>query len=209
MLTHQFFTANTPAQGFWAEHVFKDVYSLTQLENSLEKLAFPKNKNDLNGHDPFGAVLGDGFEAFGEIIFQKLGMHPDLSVDKLVVCPPGQIGYDFTFTHTKNQLPGTIQSKYMGKAKAWESELREGEKMKLERFQNASYNLARVPIDVTENLIVFTNATGIDYFTADTLLYGKVRCIGRKHINFLTKENPAFWDTAREMIMQANPYIKF
>jgi hypothetical protein len=209
MLTHQFFTANTPAQGFWAEKVFKNVYSLEKLENNLENTAFPKDTNDLNGHDPFGAVLGDGLEAFGEIFFRTFGMHPDLCVDKLVVCPPGQIGYDFTFTHTKNQSQGTIQSKYMGKTKAWKTELREGEKMKLERFQNASLNLAGVPVELKENLIVFTNAKDIDYFTSDTLLHGKVRCIGRPHIKFLTKDNIAFWNNAREMIMQANPYIKF
>jgi hypothetical protein len=209
MLTHQFFTANTPAQGFWAEHVFKAVYSLEQLENNLEKVAFPKNADDLNGHDPLSAVLGDGFEAFGEILFQQFGMHPDLSVDKLVVCPPGQQGYDFTFTHGKNQMPGTIQSKYKAKSKAWAEELREGEKMKLERYLKASQNEAMVPVNATDNMIVFTNATGIDYFTADTLLYGKVRCVGRKHIKFLTKDRPAFWDKARQIIMQANPYIKF
>lgn len=209
MLTHQFFTANTPIQGFWAEQVFKDVYSLEKLENNLEKVAFPKNLDDLNGHDPLGLVLGNGFEAFGEIFFKVFGLHPDLSVDELNVCPPGQIGYDFTFTHAKNQLPGTIQAKYKGKSKAWEVKLREGENMKLERFQNASLNTASVPVDSKDNLIVFTNATGIDYFTVDTLLYGKVRCIGRPHINFLTKDNTAFWNTARDMITQANPYVKF
>jgi hypothetical protein len=209
MLTHQFFVANTPVQGFWAEEVFKNVYSLEKLENNLEKVAFPKNLDDLNGHDPLGAVLGDGFEAFGEILFRIFGLHPDLSVDKLVVCPLGQIGYDFTFTHARNQLPGTIQSKYKAKSNAWKTKLRESESMKLERFQNASLNLANVPVDATENLIVFTNAKGIDYFTANTLLYGKVRCVCRHHIKFLTKDNPAFWDTAREIIMQTNPYIKF
>jgi hypothetical protein len=208
ILQHQFWVSNTPAQGFWAEQMFKNVCSLRQLENNLQRLAFPKNSDDLNGHDPF-SLMGDGFEGFGEIFFNIFGLHPDIKVTNLQVCPPGQIGFDFKYSHTKDYSNGTIQSKYIGKGNAWESELRESETMKLERFQNASLNVGGVSVDTTENLIVFTNATGIDYFTEDVLLYGKVRCIGRKHIEYLTKDNTAFWDTARTMIVQTNPYIKF
>jgi|APGre2960657373_1045057.scaffolds.fasta_scaffold86361_2 hypothetical protein len=207
-LQHQFWTANTPAQGFWAEKVFKGVYSLQQLENNLQKIAFPKDPEELNGHDPL-TLMGDGFEGFGEIFFNVFGLHPDIKVTNLKVCPPGQIGFDFKYSHTRDYSNGTIQSKYIGKGKAFETELRESETMKLERFQNASLNIGGVSADATDNLIVFTNATGIDYFTADTLLYGKVRCISRKHIDYLTKDNLAVWDTARSMIMQTNHYIKF
>jgi hypothetical protein len=125
------------------------------------------------------------------------------------VCPEGQQGFDFTYKHTADYSDSTIQSKYIGKGKAWEEELRESEKMRLERYLKASQNEAMVPVEATDNMIVFTNAKGIDYFTAETLLYDKVRCIGRKHIEYLTNNNLAFWDTSRAMIMQTNPYIKF
>jgi hypothetical protein len=208
-LKHRFFTGNTPAQGFWVQQVFKDVYSLQKLENNLQKVAFPKNPADLNGHDPFSMVLGDGWEAFGEILFREFGRHPDIRVSNLEVCPPGQIGFDFTYKHTRDYSNGTIQSKYIGKAEAWAEELRESETMKLERFQNASYNVGGVSVEATDNMIVFTNAKGIDYFTSEVLLYDKVRCIGRPQITYLVDKNPAFWDTARKMIIDTNPYIGF
>lgn len=208
-LQHNFFVGNTPKQGFWAQQVFTDVYSLQNLESNLQKVAFPKDPHDLNGHDPLSKVLGDGWEAFGEIFFTVFGLHPDIKVYKLTVCPPGQQGYDYTFTHTKNLLPATIQAKYIGKKSAWQEMLQESENMKLERFLKSSQNEANVPVDATDNMIVFTNAAGIDYWTAGKLLYDKVRLIGRKHIDYLTKDNPAFWDTAREMITSTNKYVSF
>jgi hypothetical protein len=209
MLNHQFWIGNTPAQGFWAGQVFKDAYSLRKLETNLQATAFPKNPDDLNGHDPLSKILGDGFEGFGEIFFTVFGLHPDIRVCQLQVSPPNQQGFDYTHKHTKDYSNGTIQSKFIGKGKAWEEELRESEKMRLERYLKASQNEAMVPVETTDNMIVFTNAKGIDYFTAETLLYDKVRCIGRKHIEYLTNNNPAFWDTARNMIIKTNPYIKF
>ena len=209
MLTHRFFIGNTPNQSFWAYHAFKDVYSLDKLQNNLQKLAFPKDPSDLNGHDPLSMILGDGWEGFGEIFFKVFGLHPDVRVSKLVVSPPGQQGFDFEFTHSQNLRNGTIQAKYIGKGKAWEEELRESENMKLERCLKASQNEAGVSVDDDDNIIVFTNAKDIHYFTADVLLYDKVRCIGRSHIKYVTDQNPAFWDKTRELIMQANPNIKF
>jgi hypothetical protein len=215
-LQHQFWVGNTPAQDFWAEQVFKDVYSLQKLEANLQIVAFPKNPNDLNGHDPLSKVLGDGWEGFGEIFFRVFGLHKDVRVCQLQVSPPGQQGFDFTHKHIKDYSNGTIQAKYIGKGKAWEEKLRESEKMRLERYLKSSQNEAGVPVEATDNMIVFTNAKGIDYFTSETLLYDKVRCIGRPQITYLVDKDPssdyrnlAFWDTARAMIMQTNPYIKF
>jgi len=208
-LQHPFWTANTPAQGFWAEKVFKGVYSLQQLENNLQTTAFPKDPGDLNGHDPFSKVLGDGFEGFFEIVGTEFGVHPDLRIFKIVPATTGQQGFDFLAVHTVTGEVVTIQCKYIGKGKAWEEELRESETMKLERFLKASQNEAMVPVEAIDNMIVFTNATGIDYFTAETLLYDKVRCVGRSQIKYLVDKNSAFWDTARHKIMQSNPYIKF
>jgi hypothetical protein len=208
-LKHRFWTANTPAQGFWAQEVFKDVYSLQKLENNLQKVAFPQNPADLNGHDPFSMVLGDGWEGFFEIVGKVFGIHPDLRIVDIVSAPPGQQGFDFVAVHTKTGEVVTIQCKYIGKSEAWAEELRENEKMKLERYLKASQNEAGVPVEATDNMIVFTNAKGIDYFTSEVLLYDKVRCIGRPQITYLVDKNPAFWDTARKMITDTNPYIGF
>jgi hypothetical protein len=208
-LQHIFFIGNTPKQGFWSEKVFKNVYSLNDLERNLQKLAFPKDSSDLNGHDPLSKILGDGWEAFGEIFFTVFGLHPDIKVYNLKICPPGQQGYDYTFTHAKNLLPSTIQAKYIGKNSAWQEILKENENMKLERFLKASQNEANVPVDATDNMIIFTNAADIDYWTSGKLLYNKVRFIGRKHILYLTENNPAFWDTARAMIKTTNKYVSF
>ncbi len=208
-LQHRFWTANTSAQGFWAQEVFKDVYSLRKLETNLQKVAFPKNPDDLNGHNPLERVLGDGWEGFFEIVGKVFGIHPDLRIVDVVPAPPGQQGFDFVAVHTKTGKVVTIQCKYIGKSEAWAEELRESESMRLERFLKASQNEAMVPVEATDNMIVFTNAKGIDYFTSEVLLYEKVRCIGRPHIEHLVKENPAFWDTARKMITDTNPYIVF
>lgn len=208
-LQHRFWTGNTPSQGFWAQEVFKGVYSLEKLENNLQKVAFPKNPDDLNGHDPLSMVLGDGWEGFFEIVGKVFGIHPDLRIVDVVSSPPGQQGYDFVAVHTKTGEVVTIQCKYIGKSEAWAEELRESETMKLERFLKASQNEAGVPVEATDNMIVFTNAAGIDYFTSEVLLYEKVRCVGRPQIKYLVKDNPAFWDRARQMITDANPYIGF
>ena len=209
VMKHRFWTASTPAQGFWAEEVFRDADSLSKLESNLQKVAFPEDPAELNGHDPLGKVIGDGWEGLFEIIGLVFGMHPDLRMSDVVPAPPDQQGYDFVAVHTKYQQPVTIQCKFVGKSQAWETELRESETMRLERFLKASQNEADVPVKATDNMIVFTNAKNIHYFTSDILLYNKVRCIGREQITYLINKNPSFWDKARQMISDTNPYIKW
>jgi hypothetical protein len=208
-LQHRFWTANTPAQGFWAQEVFKNVNSLQKFENNLQKVAFPKNQNNLNGHDPLRRILGDGWEGFFEIFGKVFGIHPDLRIVEIVPSPPEQQGFDFVAVHTQTGEVVTIQCKYIGKSEAWTEELRESESMKLERFLKASQNEAMVSVKSIDNMIVFTNAKGIDYFTSEVLLYEKVRCIGRRQITYLVDKNTAFWNTARKMITDTNPYIGF
>lgn len=207
-LQHQFWFSNTPSQGIWAKQVFQGIESLEQLEDNLEKLAFPKNPDDLFGHDPFGEILGDGWEAFNEILFKVYGLFPGVGFTDAQVLPPGTIGCDFTGVGIDTK-PATVQSKYKGKSKAWQIELAEGLDMKLERFVAQSQNTFGVPIDSKTNMLVVTNAKGIHYWTNDNLLFGKVRCIGRDQITYLVNNNPMFWKTAREMITTTNPVIQF
>ncbi len=206
-LYHRFWFGNTPTQNFWAYRVFKDVDSLASLEKKLELLAFPKNPADLNGHDPYEKILGDGWEAFSEFFIRKLGMHPDIGIIDLQVCPPKTIGVDFTGVGL-NLNPATVQSKYKGKSKAWDLELAEGPDMKLERFQNQSLNRFKVKVEDDRNMIVITNAKDINSWTSDKLLFNKVRCIGRAKIEFLVN-NPAFWNSLRDSITYTNPHIVF
>jgi hypothetical protein len=207
-LQHRFWYGNTPAQGIWAKKVFQGVESLEQLENNLEKLAFPKNTDDLFGHDPFGEILGDGWEGFNEILLKVYGVHPDIGIVEVEVLPPGAIGCDFKGKGI-DLKPGTVQSKYKGRSKAWQIELAEGPDMKLERFLLQSQNTYMVDVTSKTNMLVITNAVGINYWTADELLFGKVRCLGREQIQYLVNNNPAFWACARDMIVATNPYINF
>lgn len=207
-LTHRFWFGNTPKQGLWAEKVFNKVESLEQFETSLEKVAFPKNPDDLFGHDPYSMILGDGWEGFNEILLKIYGTHPDIGFVEAEVLPPGAIGCDFK--GKGNDLnPGTVQSKYKGKSKAWQIELAEGPVMKLERFLTQSQNAYGVDVASKTNMLVITNAVGINFWTADNLLFGKVRCLGRDQIQYLVNNNPAFWAQARAMIMATNPHINF
>lgn len=207
-LQHQFWFGNTPAQGIWAEKLFQGVESLGQFETSLEKLAFPKNPDDLFGHDPYRMILGDGWEGFCEILFKAFGLYPGVGFTNAQVLPPGTIGCDFAGLGIDGNL-GTAQSKYKGKSKAWRIELAEGPDMKLERFAFQSQNAWGVPVDSKTNMIVVTNTIGINYWTSDNLLLGKVSCIGREKIKTLVDKNPMFWKTAREMITATNPAIQF
>jgi len=207
-LTHRFWFGNTPKQGLWAEKVFNKVESLEQLEINLEKIAFPKNPDDLFGHDPYSMILGDGWEGFNEILLKVYGSHPDIGVVDAEVLPPGAIGCDFKGKGI-DLNPGTVQSKYKGKSKAWQIELAEGPDMKLERFLAQSQNAYGVNVNSKTNMLVITNAVGINYWTADELLFGKVRCLGREHIKYLVNNNPAFWARARDIIVATNPHINF
>lgn len=206
MLQHPFFVANTPAQGFWAKQLYGTAKSLETFENNLQKLAFPINENDLNGHKPNG-ILGDGFESLTEIVMRTFGLMPQIRVSNLTVMPPGKKGYDFTYEHSEDGSMGTIQSKYIGKGHAWNEELREGETMKLERFQNTSF-IDGVPVDSEDNLIVVTNAKDIDWFTSQVLLHNKVRCFRRAQLKALIKSQ-GFWNHARNEITKTNPHIVF
>ena len=208
ILTHRFWFGNTPKQGLWAEKVFNNVESLEQLETNLEKVAFPKNSDDLFGHNPYGMILGDGWEGFNEILLKVYGAHPDIGIIDVKVLRPGTIGVDFSGVGI-NLLPATVQSKYKGRSKAWKSELAEGEDMKLERCLKESNHSWGVPVDCKTNILVITNAVGIHYWTAEELLHGKVRCLGREQIQYLVNNNPAFWAQARAMIMATNPHINF
>jgi hypothetical protein len=207
-LTHRFWFGNTPKQGIWSEKVFKNVDSLSKLENNLEKLAFPKNPNDLFGHDPYSMILGDGWEAFSEILLHVYGTHPEIGIVDLEVLPPGAIGCDFKGKGI-DLNPATAQSKYKGRSKAWKVELAEGPDMKLERYLTQSQNVYGVPVDSYKNMLVITNAVGINYWTLDELLFKKVRCLGREHIEYLVNNNAAFWSRARDMIAATNPHINF
>ena len=208
MLNHRFWFGNTPKQGIWAETIFKDVDSLSKLETKLETVAFPKNSDDLFGHDPYSMILGDGWEGFNEILLKVYGAHPDIGIIDIEVLPPGTIGCDFKGNGI-DLSPSTVQSKYKGRSKAWSMELAEGPDMKLERFLTQSQNAFGVPVDNSKNMLVITNAVGINYWTAEELLFKKVRCLGRAHIEYLVNDNPAFWAKAKEMIVATNPYINF
>ena len=81
--------------------------------------------------------------------------------------------------------------------------------MKLERMLAQSQNTYGVDVSSTTNMLVITNAVGINYWTADELLFGKVRCLGREQIQYLVNNNPAFWARARAMIVATNPNINF
>lgn len=208
-LQHRFWFGNTPKQGLWAEKLFnKRVKSLGQLESALESMAFPKNFDDLFGHDPYGEILGDGWEGFCEILFRIYGLHPDVGFTDVKVLPPGTVGVDFSGLGI-DLKPATGQSKYKGRSKAWQIELAEGPDMKLERCLAQSQNAWGVNVDSKTNILVVTNAVGINYWTSDNLLFNKVRCLGREKIQYLVDENPAFWDYARNMIVATNPHIKF
>lgn len=206
-LQHSFFTANTPAQGFWAKEVFGTARSLETFENNLQKIAFPKNENDLNGHKA-NTILGDGFEGLTEIVMRQFGYMPHIRVSDVTVMPPGKKGYDFKYLHSQDLTPGTIQSKYIGKGHAWNEMLKESETMKLERFQLTSWNDG-VPVDSNDNLIVVTNAKDIDWFTSQVLLHEKVRCIGRSQLKALLNNNLGLWNYIRNVITENNPRIVF
>lgn len=205
-LTHQFFFRSTPNQGYWAFEVFNNINSLAQFENRIQKLAFPENEDDLNGFNPLADVLGDGWEAVNEGIIRTHGFNPHVGFTEITVCPPGQIGIDFYGVGINNK-PGTIQSKYVGKSQAWAKELKAHEDMRLERFAlQSSYNW---DVDKNgENMVIMTNALGLDYFTIENLLPPKVRCIGRNQIKPLI-DYPGWWDAFRNLIIQANPAITF
>jgi hypothetical protein len=207
-LTHRFWFGNTPKQGLWAEKVLNKVESLEQFEINLEKVAFPKNPDDLFGHNPYSMILGDGWEGFNEILLKVYGTHPDIGFVEAEVLPPGTIGCDFKGKGI-DLNPGTVQSKYKGRSKAWRMELAEAPDMKLERFLAQSQNTYSIDVSSKTNMLVITNAIGINYWTADELLFGKVRCLGREHIKYLVDDNPAFWAQARDMIVATNPHINF
>lgn len=207
-LQHRFWIGNTPSQGFWAQHAFKNVEALSHLEKNLEELAFSSGPAALNGHDPYEKILGDGWEAFNEIFLKTFGFHRDLGIVDLTVCPPGNIGVDFTGRGLNNN-PATVQSKYKGRSKAWKLELAEGPEMKLERFLSQSQNKFGVKVEDDRNMIVITNAKDINYWTSDKLLFNKVRCIGRSKIEYLVNDNPAFWNHARSVITAHNNKIVF
>jgi hypothetical protein len=207
-LTHRFWFGNTPKQGLWVEKVFKGVSSLEQLETNLEKVAFPKNPDDLFGHDPYSMILGDGWEGFSEILVKVYGTHPDIGFVEAEVLPPGAIGCDFKGKGI-DLNPATAQSKYKGRSKAWMLELAEGPEMKLERMLAQSQNAYGVNVNSKTNMLVITNAVGIHYWTAEELLFNKVRCLGREQIKYLVNDNPAFWAQARALIVATNPQVNF
>jgi hypothetical protein len=153
-------------------------------------------------------VLGDGWEGFNEIFLKVFGNHPDIGIIDAQVLPPGTIGVDFAGRGI-DLKPATVQSKYKGRTKAWETELKESETMKLERCLTQSQNAWGVDVESKTNVLVITNAVGIHYWTADELLFNKVRCLGREQIQYLVDNNPAFWAQARAMIAATNPQIKF
>ena len=202
-----FIFTNTPNLGLFVNHVFNaNVKTLSQFETQLEKLAFPKNPNDLFGKDPYHDVLGQGWETLCHCIRTINGMDPKVKSPEPKLCPPGTIGVDAY--DSWEDKPKTYQDKYKGRSKAWKIELAEGEDMKLERYRLQSIDEWKVDYLDTESMTVFTNTKGLHYWTADNLLAGKVKCVGRKEIQKFI-DNKEWWKKARTLIRDHNPHVNF
>lgn len=147
-----------------------------------------------NRYDP-DKYKGDGFELFVEFLIKFSPIDNRIGIGNYHPVIEGDTGVD-GFGIGIDGKAATVQVKYRGNTESFLT----ANKDHLSNFGFASQNRYNVDIESKTNMVVFTTAANLHYFTENEMLLGKVRCIAYKDLRDLVDNNILFWDNFRKII---------
>lgn len=170
--------------------LLKDVVTLSQFMKNMEK----ESKKQGLFYKDSNTFKGEAFECFVEFLNKKLPLYiydyAPLSRSDT------DTGVDGIGTGL-NGKPATVQIKYRDNTQA----LLTANEDHLSNFTASSVFKYNVDPKDTKNMIVFTTAKDLHYFTKNEMLFGKVVCIGFDEISQLVDNNIVFWRDFKESLL--------
>jgi hypothetical protein len=175
--------------------VFTDVKKLSELSSRIKKISKDYVKLSYKSDDK---VKGDLFEIFAECFFKVLPVSPTKNGGYGVYGytpekPENDNGVD-GFGIGMDEKPLTVQVKFRSNPT---EELKEED---IKQFAYQSIINYDVDKDTTTNMILFTNAPGLHWYTDTKVFAGRVKALGGKEISSLIDNNTIFWKLLRDMI---------
>lgn len=174
--------------------LLKDCKKLNTFCNRVAKLSVKAHSYGAT-YDP-NKYKGDAFEAFAEFFFKAHPIDNRVGIKDYKVVPSSQdLGVDGHGTGF-NLKPATVQVKFRSDS---QQELISKD---LNQFTGSSFIHYGVAVEDTNNMVVFTNAEGLHYFTNGQMFANKVRCLGNKELRKFVDNNEIFWELFRETITE-------
>jgi hypothetical protein len=178
------------------QELFGDNNSFSSFEYRIKKVS--KKKAIYYGYEEGEAgenkMKGDLFEIFTEAFIHLCGSHSSVCISSY---RPVEIGNDNGVDGTglcmkSNTL--TVQVKFRSEI---DYELVGGD---LKQFWGQSIVRYGVDSQVVGNMVIFTNCSGVNWYTLKDVLMGKIRAINRVDIIAILKNNNCFWDNLRLIV---------
>jgi len=187
-------------EDFMQKVLFEDVKDLKGLEKNIEKLAKLCRKN---GQDS-NMFKGDAFEYFIELV---LMFHPNDS--RL-----GLSGYQLVPAGEDNGVDA-IAENFLGERSVIQIKYRSRRDKRLTASEDnltMLTNSAQIDYGVVfdhdnpQNLrhFIFTNATGLNFYTDQEVFKGRLKCFGRKELRKIVDGNLPFWNSCRYITNKIN-----
>lgn len=173
--------------------LFNDTKLLNTLINKIQKES--KNWEKFNYKDE-NKMMGDLFEIFSECFFKILGADNRIGVCGYTPEKSSEdCGVDAFGTGMDNK-PLTVQVKFRSNN---ETELVSDD---IKQFAFQSVKKYKVDIDTRTNMVVFTSANGLNWFTDKNVFVESLRTIGFKEIRTLVDNNICFWNMVRDYVVE-------
>ena len=179
--------------------IFDRMFDKTCLFNSfinrMKKESQNFSKYSYTEEQGEGKMNGDIFEIFGECFFKILGADNRIGVYGYKPEQDNDCGVDGSGVGIDDK-PLTVQIKFRADN---ELELLEAD---LHQFAFQSVKRFKVDIDTNTNMVVFTSAKGLHWFTSDKVFMNSIRTISYQNIRSIVDNNNCFWNMVRDYIKE-------
>jgi hypothetical protein len=190
-LKHSFLKTCTDITG-----LFNNVVKINSFCSRLEKQA----DNAINSiiYDP-NDYKGDGFELLIEALIKLSPADNRLGIfDYSIVDKSDDVGVDGYGVGIDGKAC-TVQVKYRSDNTVNLTSNNDH----LANFASSSFIHYGVEPASNTNMVVFTTAKGLHYYTDENMFKNKVRCIGHNELRELLDNNYGFWNSLRTLIHEA------
>lgn len=175
------------------ENFFDNVNTVNQLINKIKKES--QNYKKFNIIDSY-KMEGDLFEIFGEIYFKLFGSVANAAcgIANYKPVPPIEDNGVDGFGIGVDNKPATVQIKFRSNV---EKNLLERD---IKQFGYQSIIKYNVDKNTKHNMVIFTTASGLHWYTESNIFLGKMRVIGLHEIKKMINNNSCFWINVMEII---------
>jgi len=170
-------------------HLFSTLITkITKESKKWEKFSYTEKQGEYK-------MVGDLYEIFGEGFLKILGCDNRVGISNYKPEQDEDCGVDGSGLGMNNR-PLTVQIKFRSNN---EKELTQGD---LNQFAFQSQNRFGVKQEDKDNMVVFTSAKGLHYFTEGKVFLNKIRTIGYEDIRGLVDNNYPFWNAFKDYIKE-------